>query len=173
MGNFYTNITLRTSERAAVAEHMRAGHRSCFISPSRKGFTTVYDRLCENQDVHDIETLAIELSSRFHCTALAVLNHDDSILWVGVIRDGAWLTKYDSSKRFSGSAFKMAREFGVPALAPLVSLLMRLPMLFEVTRHEAIAAIIGIPNFSVGLGYEYLLRGDRPDGVNANEFEAL
>jgi hypothetical protein len=173
MGNFYTNVTLRTSERAAVVEHMRAHRRDCFISPNRKGFTTVYDRLCEDQDIHNLEALATDLSAQFRCTALAVLNHDDSILWVGLIRDGVWITKYNSSERFSGSAFKIAREFGVLGLAPLVSFLMRCPMLFQIMRHAAIAATIGIPKFSVGFGYEYLLRGERPDGVSADEFEVV
>jgi hypothetical protein len=173
MGNFYTNVTLRTSDRAAVAEYMRAQSRACFLSPSRKGFTTVYDRLCENQDIRDLQALAVELSSQFHCTALAVLNHDDDILWVGLARDGDWITKYDSSEHFSGSAFNIAREFRVVGLTPLVSFLMRFPMLFQIFRHSAIAATIGVPDFSVGFGYEYLHRGERPKGVTAEELEII
>ena len=71
MGNFYTNVTLRTTERQAVTDHMRAQGRLCFISPVSHGFTTIYDRLCEEQDVQDLETLAAELSARFHCAAFA------------------------------------------------------------------------------------------------------
>jgi len=59
MGNFYTNVTLRNAERQAVIEHMRAQGRSCFVSPTYYGFTTIYDRLCEEQDTRDLEALAM------------------------------------------------------------------------------------------------------------------
>jgi len=104
MGNFYTNVTLRTTERQAVIEYMRAQGRPCFVSPILRGFTTIYDRLCEEQDVRDLETLAADLSSQFHCSALAVLNHDDDVLWIGLARDGEWVTTYNSDQILSGSA---------------------------------------------------------------------
>jgi hypothetical protein len=56
-------------ERQAVIEYMRAQGRACFVSPTFRGLTTVYDRLCEEQDVHDLETLATDLSFEFHCSA--------------------------------------------------------------------------------------------------------
>jgi hypothetical protein len=174
MGNFYTNITLRTIERRAVTEYMRAQGRSCFVSPSRSGVTTVYDRLCEEQDIHDLETLAVELSSQFHCTAFAVLNHDDDVLWIGLARNGEWITTYSSDQIFSGSAWKLAREFGVLGLLPLVWFLLRWPIvLFAMFRHRAIIAALGIPEFTVGFGYRYLSRGERPSSVKADEFESV
>ena len=154
MGNFYTNVTLRTTERQAVTDHMRAQGRLCFISPVSHGFTTIYDRLCEEQDVQDLETLAAELSARFHCAALAVLNHDDDVLWISLARDGEWVTTYSSDHIASGSAWKLAQEFRVLGLLPLVWFLMRWPVvLFEIWRHWAITAALGIPNFTVGFGY--------------------
>lgn len=163
MGNFYTNITLRTTERQAIVEYMRSHGRSCFVSPTYRGFTSVYDRLCDEQDVNELEGLASELSMKFSCTTLAVLNHDDDILWIGVARNGEWITTYRSDQIFGGSAWKLAREFKILGLAPLIWLLMRMPfVLFEIWRHAAIASVVGLPDFTVGFGYEYLSRGERP-----------
>jgi len=153
---------------------MRAQGRTCFVSPISRGFTTIYDRLCEEQDVNDLETLAADLSSRFHCAALAVLNHDDDVLWIGLAREGEWVTTYNSGQISSGSAWRLALEFRVLALLPAVWFLMRWPIvLFEIWRHGAMVSALGIPNFTVGFGYNYLSRGERPSSANADQFESV
>ena len=173
MGNFYTNVTLRTTERQALIGHMRAQGRSCFVSPTYDGFTVVYDRLCDEQDTGDLEALATELSSRFRGSALAVLNHDDGVLWMGLARQGEWLTTYHSDQISSGSAWQLAKEFKILGLLPLVSFLMRWPLvLFEIWRHGALASVLGIPKVAVGFGYNYLSRGERPD-ENSEQFENI
>jgi len=173
MGNFYTNVTPRTSERQALIGHMRALGRNCFVSPTYDGFTTIYDRLCEEQDLPDLEALAADLSLRFHCAALAVLNHEDDVLWMGLAREGEWITAYHSDQVSSGSAWQLAKEFKVLGLLPLVWFLMRWPFaLFEIWRHGALASVLGIPNATVGFGYKYLSRGERPD-KDAEQFESV
>jgi len=173
MGNFYTNITLRTTDRQALIDHMRAHSRRCFVSPTRDGFTTVYDRLCDEQDPGDLQTLATELSLHFHCAALAVLNHDDDVLWMGLAREGKWLTTYRSDESLGGSTRLLVQEFKVMGLLPLVWFLMRWPFaLFEIWRHAALASVLGIPKVTVGFGYEYLSRGERPGG-DAEQFERV
>jgi hypothetical protein len=172
MGNFYTNIILRTIERQAVITHMRDQGRACFVASTSRGFTTVYDRLCEDQNLNHLETLAGELSARFHCAALAVLNHDDDLLWIGLVRDGEWITTYSSDQIWSGSAWQLAREFKSLGLLPLVWFLMRWPIvLFEVSRHRAMVSVLGIPKDSVGFGYDYLSRGERPVSKSGDQFE--
>ncbi len=173
MGNFYTNVTLRTSDRQSLIEYMRANGRNCFVSPTYKGFTVVYDRLCDEQDVRDLELLTTELSSQFHCAALATLNHDDDVLWMGLAREGEWLTTYRSDQVFGGSAWQMAREFNVVGLIPLIWFLMRWPiMLFAIWRHAALASVLGVPKAAVGFGYKYLSRGEKPD-EDGEQFERL
>jgi len=173
MGNFYTNVTLRTTQRQALIEHMRTHGRACFMSPAQRGFVTVYDRLCEEQDVNDLQALAQDLSSTFHCTALAVLNHDDDVLWLGLTRNGDWLSTYRSDQPLTGSAWELAREFNLLGLLPLLWILMRWPfVLFEIWRHGALASVLGIPNASVGFGYKYLSRGERPS-QDAEQFESV
>lgn len=170
MGNFYTNITLRTKERASVINYMRSNGRACFVSPTLRGFTSVFERRCDEQDVNELEALASELSAQFRCLALAVLNHDDDILWIGTASNGEWVTTYRSDQILSGNAWKLAREFRILGLFPLVWLLMRTPIvLFEIWRHTAIAFVLGIPDFTVGFGYKYLSRGEKPSTVDQFE----
>lgn len=174
MGNFYTNITLRTSDRSEIVAYMRGGNRPCFISPTTRGFTIVYDRYCEEQDVRELEDLASNLSSRLHCPALAVLNHDDDVLWIGLANEGQWVTTYQSDQMLSGSAWRLACAFKIRGLFPLIWFLMRWPVvLFEVWRHAAIWSALGLPKFAVGLGYTYLSRGERPSGENPDSFESV
>ena len=148
------------AERDALITHMRAQGRRCFVSPTSRGFTTVYDRECEQQDVRDLEALALDLSSRFHCAAFAVLNHHDDILWMGLARDGEWLSTYHSDKASSGSAWQFASQFEVLGLLPLLWLLMRWPfVLFEIWRHMAIASTLGIPNFGSRIRIQIPFKG--------------
>lgn len=174
MGNFYTNVTLRSTDRHEIIEYMRAHGRGCFVSPTSQGFTTVYDRICDEQDIRDLEALALDLSSRFQCTALAVLNHDDDILWMGLARGGTWLTIYRSDQMFSGSAWRLAAELRVLGLLPLIWILLRWPIIvFQIWRHVLLAWSLGIPNSTVGVGYEYLSAGERPPGNDAGDFDRV
>ena len=173
MGNFYTNMTVRTSDREALIEHMRGIGRNCFVSLVYRGFTVVYDRLCDEQDVRDLELLTTELSAQFHCSALATLNHDDDVLWMGLASRGEWVTTYSSDQIFSGSAWRISREFNVVGLVPLVWFLMRWPIvLFAIWRHGALASVLGLPKATVGFGYKYLARGEKPEG-DAEQFERV
>jgi hypothetical protein len=174
MGNFYTNITLKTSDREEVIEYMRVHGRACFVSPTSRGFTTVYDRIADEQDLRDLENLALDLSSRFQCIALAVLNHDDDILWLALAGNGNWLTQYQSDQILSGSAWRLASAFNVPGLLPLIWVSMRWPIiLFQIWRHSLIAWALGIPGSSVGFGYRYLSRGEHPSANDITEFEKI
>src|SRR5512141_687405 len=70
-------------------------------------------------------------------------------------------------------AWKLAKEFNVEGRLPLVWFLMRCPFeLFEIWRHAALASVLGMPKVSVGFGYEYLTRGERPD-EKAEQFESV
>jgi hypothetical protein len=40
-------------------------------------------------------------------------------LWLGAVKDGKWITTYDSTEILSGSAWKLAQEFEVLGLLPL------------------------------------------------------
>ena len=114
MGNFYTSVTLRTTERQAVIEPVRAqGRMASFRQPFAvsQPCTTAW---CGQQHVRDLEALASELSWQFYCALLAVLNHHDDVLWIGLARNGEWVTTYQSDQLLSGSAWRLARKLAFP-----------------------------------------------------------
>lgn len=174
MGNFYTNITVRTTDREAVSAYMQQLRRSCFVSPLSRGYVTVYDRFCDEQGIHALEDLTVDLTRQLRCSAVAALNHDDDVLWLGLARNGNWVTKYRSDQSLSGSAWRMASECGVPGLAPLVWLLMRWPIVvFELIRHHALAWLLGLPKFSVGFGHKYLTEDEWPPHTKPSDFQRI
>jgi len=49
----------------------------------------VYDQECDNFDLDLIESLALTISMRQSCMALASFNADDDILWLGSAKTGS------------------------------------------------------------------------------------
>ncbi|HYJ48238.1 MAG TPA: hypothetical protein VEV81_16615, partial [Pyrinomonadaceae bacterium] len=122
MGNFYTNVTLRGPDQDSIAEHLTRQQRTAYVSPTVDHCTVVYDEECESQDTQVLEQLAAGLSERFGCPALAVLNHDDDILWYKLFEAGRLADEYDSAPAYfdeeaessepkGGDALKLCRTF--------------------------------------------------------------
>jgi len=156
MGNFYTNVTLLGPGREEVAEFLRQRRWTAYVSPTADRQTVVYDALADEQDTSRLARVARELSERFACPALAVLNHDDSELWLELYERGARTAAYDSSSGERSGFRALCAAFGRPwALVPLQALFV-LPMLFQSWRHGGIARLLGLPAWSVNLGYRYL-----------------
>jgi hypothetical protein len=166
MGNFYTNITLRTAEPAAVAAVLRRGGRVAFVAPPHAGGTTVYDERCETQDPRVLSELTAALSDHFACPALAVLNHDDDILALALYDRGRLIGDFETGHADGFPVASLCRAWSRPASVPLVWLLLRSPRpLFEVIRHRWLARSLGLPAWSVGTGFRYLAQGELPQGL--------
>lgn len=185
MGNFYTNITLRGSDQDSIAEYLTQQNRDAYVSPTVNHCTVVYDEQCESQDTGILESLASDLSKRFSCPALAVLNHDDDILWYKLFESGQLTDEYDSSPDYfdaqdelampkGGDAQKLCGIFGAGQNVTEVERILRAPnpdaYVFAYERHEDLAKALGIPTFSVGCGYNYIEQDELPEGL---EFDDL
>lgn len=79
MGNFYVNYTLRGPSQADVAKAL-AGRRAR-VTPMHKNCVVAFDEASDSQNRNEIVKLAAKLSKKLKCAVLAVLNHDDDILW--------------------------------------------------------------------------------------------
>ena len=79
MGGFYTNYTLRGPSQQAVSAAL-AG-RKAVVTPEHAGCVVAFDEASDDQDEERIAELASRLSSELRCPVLAVLDHDDDILW--------------------------------------------------------------------------------------------
>jgi hypothetical protein len=184
MGSFYTNITLRGPHQDQIVEALtRQGNRA-YISPTVNGFTVVYDEQCDTQDTALIHSLAASLSAKFECPALAVLNHDDDILWYRLYERGQLVDEYDStpgyfegktSKPAGGNAAKLCALLGSQNVEVAASVLRKAQgvkgYIFAIQRHEDLARALGIPIFTVGSGYEYIKHGEVPGGLDSESLK--
>ncbi len=179
MGNFYTNFTLGGVDQLAAAKEL-AG-RSCLVTPAVNNSVVVFDSASEKQDQREIASLAEMLSQRLKCAVLAVLNHDDDILWYQLYSKGQLEDEYNSTPGYfdasqvtapsGGDAKKLCAAFGSGNVAKVEHILSSSledgEYAFAFQRHEALVHALGISPYGVGLGYGYLEDGDMPDGLSS------
>lgn len=181
MGNFYTNLTLRGPSQAEVAAALTG--RQALVTPSVAGWVVVFDAASEDQDAELIAELASGLSRRFRCPVLAVVNHDDDILWYQLYLSGALEDEYDSCPNYfdpdaepagptGGDAAKLCGAFGSDRVAEVAAILGKSGLeedgyTFETERHEALVRALGLPAYGVGAGYNYVSRGELPEDLDA------
>jgi hypothetical protein len=97
VGRFYTNVTVRAAERAQVEEVVRAERYRAWISPTVAGLTVVCESQSERQNLNTLYGVAQRLSLVLNCPALAVMNHDDSVLLYALYDRGGLIDQYDSN----------------------------------------------------------------------------
>jgi hypothetical protein len=179
MGNFYTNYTLRGPSQQAVAAAL-AG-RSAIVTPVQDGCVVVFDEQSDDQDSAVITELGSRLSRELRCSVLAVLNHDDDILWFQLYFGGELADEYDSSPGYfdpsaetsapaGGDAQKLCSAFGTDSVAEVERILRKSAFeeggyAFAVMRHTDLARALGIPSFGVGAGFRYISDGELPEGL--------
>jgi len=192
MGNWYTNICVKGAEQAKVVAALDELGRRAYVTPDMGGWIIVYDQESDKFDLNELESLALTLSTRLQCPALASFNADDDVLWLGIYEGGKLTTRYASAKKQfeDGGEFPqilevaevLCRLFEVPeknqevrkilcrphGILGLLSMLfkVRIAYIVEVLRHGDLAEALGMPIASVGLGYEYINRGETPEGLS-------
>jgi hypothetical protein len=179
MGNFYANYTLRGPSQQAVGSAL-AG-RSAIVTPVEAGCVVVFDQESDEQNQQVIAEMGSWLSSELRCPLLAVLNHDDDILWYQLYDGGELIDEYDSTPGYfhedeedsgpaGADAGKLCAAFGASAVAEVEEIL-RKPALdgegytFAFERHAALAGALGISSFGVGTGFRHVSMGELPDGL--------
>jgi len=183
MGGFYTNYTLRGPSQRAVASAL-AG-RKAIVSPESSGCVVAYDEASDDQDGQAIAALALHLSRSLHCPVLAVLDHDDDILWYQLYEDGKLTDEYDSTPGYfdpsaepsapaGGDAEGLCRTFGVNDVATVEAILRKSSFdddgyAFAHERHADLVRALGLPEFAVLKAYASFERGEYPDGLSERD----
>ena len=145
--------------------------RAAYVSKSERSFTTVLDEACESQDGEALAALGASLSEQFKCPVLAVLNHDDDILYFELYENGDQSDEYNSNPAYfndeaeddapsGGSAARLASAFGATDSGSVETVLRKSDYVFATERHQHLAAALGIPEYSVGIGFRYAAEGD-------------
>ena len=173
MREFYTNITVKGPKQEDVVAYLRQEGRNAYVSPTVGRRTAVADEQCETQNIHVLSRVTAGLARRFNCPAVAVLVHDGLVLSY-ILYDGNNLVDvYDSSPNYlvpekgpvppsGGKPQVLCELFGVPQAVKTVDEILRSNPLrdpryrYAIDRHAALADALGIPNFVIGVGYNYL-----------------
>jgi len=164
MGNFYTNIAVM-ADADRVVPVLEQVRRDAYVAPSGS-VCVVFDRESDRQDTETLAALAETISREVATHAFAVLNHDDDVLWFQLYERGELLTEHaNEAGAPTASAWVLAKAFGRPARVLATWLVLRVPTLFEVFRHHLLMRVLGLPPASVGMGYEYINRGELPPGT--------
>jgi hypothetical protein len=180
MGNFYTNYTLRGPSQTAVADLLRG--RPAVVTPAENGCVLAFDEASDSQDSALIAELAAKLSGAFHCPVLAVLNHDDDILWYQLYQSGKLTDEYDSSPGYfdpeaepsapaGGDAARLCSAFGAPDPSAVERVLRKSSYdedgyAFAFERHADLVRALGLPEFGVGTAYASFESDELPEGLS-------
>lgn len=195
MGNWYTNICVKGASQANIVSALEELGRRAYVTPDMGGWIIVYDQESDKFDLNELESLALTVSTKLSCTALASFNADDDVLWLGIYENGKLTARYASQKKHfeDGGEFPpipevaeglcrifqapgknrdvrkiLRRPHGILGLLSAFSKL-RLAYIVEVLRHGDLAEALGIPQATIGLGYEYVNRGETPAGLSRDD----
>jgi hypothetical protein len=183
MGSFYTNVTLRHGDRDEVVSVLEGEGRTAFVSPVRSGCCVVFDAETEAQDAAVLERLGQHLSRRLRCAALAVLIHDDDLLYYALHESGRLTDEYSSRPDLfdggegppeGGVARALAAAFEARARTGDVErILHHAEYALETERHAELVEALGLPDAAIGSGYRYITEGELPIGLEAEDLAAV
>jgi hypothetical protein len=191
MGLFYTNFTLYGPDHQAVVDAVRQLKRAAYVSPTVNCFTTVYCQETDRQEFDSIENSGRRLSGSLTCPVLGVVLHDNDVLYYWLFVNGEIRQVYNSSPAYfdphseplppeGGESVELCEAFGVPSAADSVEAILREDLLEdgatltdELERHRALAAVLGMPDCAIGVGYEAIQHGYLPDNIRATAFEQV
>lgn len=196
MGNHYTNVTVKGPDQKAIVEYLRAEGLRAWVSPTVGGCTVVFDRnMMEaawdeemGDDDHGPLEVGPRLSLAFSCPSLEVMVADDDVLSVQLCRDGRVVGDYVSNPGYGqesvgapegGDARELCEAFGAgDGAIDRVEVILREPgvgaddspsadgYVFETDRHGDLVRALGLPDWAVGTGYNYIQQGEPPDGFD-------
>src|SRR6266849_4132770 len=100
MENWYTNICVKGPRKSQVMAVLDELGRRTYVPPGMNGWIIIYDQETDKFDLNELESLALTISTRLSCTALASFNADDDVLWLGIYENGNRTARYASTRAF-------------------------------------------------------------------------
>lgn len=165
MGNFYCNFTTRGPSTDEISRVLNENHRAAYVTPTLGGKTVIFDQAADKLDPSEIDTVGAMLSRELKCPALAAVVADDDELWLALYEAGERRVEY-SSRGANRGAYAFSRAFGRAWIFPLIWVLLQWPyFIFESWRHGLIAKALGVPGWSVAMGFRYIQQDELPDGL--------
>ncbi len=155
---------------------LRDAGRVAIVSPPQVGYLVVYDEETDRQALSSIIQVGTLLSESVNTPVLAMLNHDDRILRYWLFEKGAIVDAYDSRPDYFSKFFLDLNEEDDDEMKDIdttqisrpeklkdclklnldlvkTKKILRNKYSSETTRHQAFATELGLPDWSVGVGY--------------------
>ncbi|MCX5963234.1 MAG: hypothetical protein NT070_08820 [Cyanobacteria bacterium] len=176
MGKFYVNFSVKSSDQQQVVAVLRDAGRVAIVSPPQAGYVVVYDEETDRQALASIVLIGNLLSQSLNVSVLGTLNHDDRILRYWLFEAGAIVDAYDSRPDYFNKFFLDLNEEDDDEMKDIdttqisrpeklkdclklnidlakVKKILRNKYPLETIRHQAFATELGLPHWSVGVGY--------------------
>lgn len=176
MGKFYVNFSIQSTDQQQIVTVLQNAGRLAIVSPTQSGYVVVYDEESDRQALPPIVQVGSLLSESMNAPVLAVLNHDDRILRYWLFEKGAIVDVYDSRPDYFNKFFLDLNEEDDDEMKDIdttqISRPEKLKDCFksdldlakarkilrnkypsETTRHQMFATELGLPDWSVGVGY--------------------
>ena len=144
------------------------------------GSVVVFDKESDSQNSHVIAQLGADLSRTLDCPVLAVINHDDVLIYQ-LFERGARIDRYCSAPGYfsgedlpasGGDARKLCTAFAASTVDEVETILHPTDddrPAFAIEQHEALVRAIGTPDYAVGGSFTYISRGELPAGLNEGD----
>ena len=179
MGSFYTSHTVCGPSQQDLLGWLE--RRPAMVSRTENGLTVLLDQECEEQNGEVLASVASQISKDFDCHVLALLNHDDDVLYFELYGSGEKMDEYNSSPAFfsedaesndpvGGNVALLCSIFEAKDAAAVEEAL-RGDYVFAFERHRDLAVALGLPLHSVGIGYNYASEGDLPPDTPNGEYQ--
>ncbi|WP_035602147.1 hypothetical protein [Haloferula sp. BvORR071] len=173
MGNFYTQLWIADSDAETCVALMKDLGRRSVVGPSHRHLTPIFDGQCEKQDPGELDSLGLTASARLGSWAIGFLNHDDDLFLARIFYRGEE-RKHISAGMMGSFDTSGARDL-CSALHPrtatfLVALALIRPRLFQIGRHKRLAKLLDLPEWTVGAGYRYIMKGEFNDYPESEAF---
>ncbi|HEX6037287.1 hypothetical protein [Longimicrobium sp.] len=185
MGTTYANITLRGPTQAQVIEAAQEQGMTCFVSPTDRGVTVVYDARCEDEP-DALRPVTRWLSRRLACAAWGVFVFDSDVFQYVLCRDGEVVDEYDSRPGYpsavrgqprGGSADVLCREMQLrSADVQEVGRFLHSPnddneFRYAMRRHGGLMDELGHPDLAYTFRFsDFWMEEDPPEGYEAEQF---
>ena len=176
MGKFYVNFSIQSTDQQQIVTVLQNAGRLAIVSPTQSGYVVVYDEESDRQALPPIVQVGSLLSESMNAPVLAVLNHDDRILRYWLFEKGAIVDVYDSRPDYFNKFFLDLNEEDDDEMKDIdttqisrpeklkdcfksnldlakTKKILRNKYLSETTRHRTFATELGLPDWSVGVGY--------------------
>lgn len=183
MGNFYTNISLRTDDQDLILKALREQHHIAFVSAPKSGWIVVYAKDIEGASLVEVGLLARDLSKICLSVSVAVSNYDDDFLWLQICNAGEFVDEYNSAPGYfehrgslpsGGDGRTISTVLESPSSEALVrEILHSRPYAVETERHMDLAKSLELPLSSVGFGYRYIEQGELPAELQVEDLVHL